>query len=136
MTIESRLNQILNNAKALCPDCSFLIIDDCEGMRYRTRNVAKAVDYITGIDAGLGINIEDANGEHLGWFFTCLEYGMDDDEVVCDCTDNSFTDMIIQDSYITVANGHTVQFKDGTTYVKNSHEDGYRKVNNYMMKGF
>lgn len=136
MTIESRLNQILNNAKALEPNCSFLIIDDCEGLRYRTKNVAKAVDYITGVDGGLGINIEDANGVHLGWFYTFLEYGMDDEDVVCDCTDNSFTDMIIQNSYITVANGRTVQFKDGTTYVKNSHEDGYRKVNNIMMGGF
>lgn len=136
MTISSRLHQILNNAKALEPNCKFVIIDDCEGMTYRTNGVAKAVDYMLNIDAGLGINIEDADGNHLGWFYTCLEYGMDDDEVVCDSTDNSFTDMIIQDSSITVANGHTVQFKDGTVYVKNSHEEGYRKVNNIIMKGF
>ena len=136
MTISSRLNQILSNAKALCPECKFVIIDDCEGYSYRTKDVTKAVDYITGIDAGLGINIDDENDNTLGWFYVFLEYGMDDDDVVCDSTDNSFTDMIIQDSYITVANGRTVQFKDGTTYVKNSHDDGYHKVNNYMMKGF
>lgn len=135
MTISSRLNQILSNAKALCPDCRFVIIDDCEGYTCRTKNITKAIDYILNVDAGLGINIEDENGNNLGWLYVMIEYGIDADEIICDYTDNSFTDMIVQDSNITVANGRTVQFKDGTIYVKNSHEDGYRKVNNYMMKG-
>lgn len=133
---KARLNKLLSNAKALEPNCRFSIIDDCEGYTYNTSSIAKAVDYITNIDAGLGINIEDANGNHLGWVYVIIEYGIDADEIICDYTDNSFTDMIVHNSYITVANGHTVQFKDGTTYTKDSHTNDYRKVNNYMMKGF
>jgi hypothetical protein len=95
MTIRSKLTKVLNKAKELEPTARFVIIDDCEGMTYRTNGVAKAVDYMLNVDAGLGVNIEDANGEHLGWFYTCLEYGMDDNEVICDYTDNDFTNLIV-----------------------------------------